>query len=83
VLDAGLSKNFKIPVEGHQLQFRWEVFNLTNTQPFGALAGLTLLPDPFNATEPSADFGRFSGSQAPVGESRPGRTMQFALRYSF
>jgi carboxypeptidase family protein len=83
-LDAGLSKIFKMPyAEGHQLQFRWEVFNVTNTQPFGVLAGLTLLPDPFNASEPSADFGRFSGSQTPVGEPRPGRTMQFALRYSF
>ena len=62
-LDAGLSKNFKMPyAEGHQLQFRWEVFNVTNTQPFGVLAGLTLLPDPFNASQPSADFGRFSGS---------------------
>jgi hypothetical protein len=84
VLDAGLSKSFKMPyAEGHQLQFRWEVFNVTNTQPFGVIAGLALLPDPFNASEPSADFGRFSGSQTPVGESRPGRTMQFALRYSF
>jgi hypothetical protein len=56
---------------------------VTNTQPFGVLAGFTLLPDPFNASAPSANFGTFSGSQTPVGESRPGRTMQFALRYSF
>jgi hypothetical protein len=49
----------------------------------GVIAGLKLLPDPFNASEPSADFGRFSGSQTPVGEPRPGLTMQFALRYSF
>jgi Carboxypeptidase regulatory-like domain len=84
VLDAGLSKNFKMPyAESHQLQFRWEVFNVTNTQPFGVIAALTLLPDPFNATAPSANFGRFSGSQTPVGEPRPGRVMQFALRYSF
>ncbi|HKQ93420.1 MAG TPA: TonB-dependent receptor [Blastocatellia bacterium] len=84
VMDAGLSKVFKMPyAEGHQLQFRWEVFNVTNTQPFGVVAGLTLLPDPFNASAPSANFGNFSGSQAAVGEPRPGRTMQFALRYSF
>jgi hypothetical protein len=83
-LDAGLSKSFKMPyAEGHQLQFRWEVFNVTNTQPFGVVAGLVLLPDPFNASEPSAEFGNFSGSQTPVGEPRPGRSMQFALRYSF
>ncbi len=84
VLDAGLSKSFKMPyAEGHQLQFRWEVFNVTNTQPFGVIAGLSLQPDPFNANAPSANFGRFSGSQTPVGEPRPGRVMQFALRYSF
>ncbi len=84
VLDAGLSKSFRLGyAEGHQLQFRWEVFNVTNTQPFGVIAGLSLQPDPFNATLPSANFGRFSGSQTPVGEPRPGRVMQFALRYSF
>jgi Carboxypeptidase regulatory-like domain len=82
VLDAGLSKTFRI-TEGHRLQFRWEVFNVTNTQPFGALDSLTLLPDPFNAIAPSAGFGNFIGSQVPVGETRPGRNMQFALRYSF
>ena len=44
-LDFGLGKTFhmsglssKIP-EGHQLQFRWEVFNATNTQSFGAFDG--------------------------------------------
>ncbi len=84
VLDAGLSKSFKMGyAEGHQLQFRWEVFNVTNTQPFGVIAALTLLPDPFDADAPSASFGRFSGSQTAVGEPRPGRVMQFALRYSF
>ncbi|MGH8865560.1 MAG: hypothetical protein ACREVZ_13075, partial [Burkholderiales bacterium] len=84
VLDMGLSKNFPLwYAEGHQLQFRWEVFNVTNTQPFGVIAGFALQPDPFNATAPSANFGRFSGSQTPVGEPRPGRVMQFALRYSF
>jgi hypothetical protein len=84
VLDAGLSKSFRLGyAEGHQLQFRWEVFNVTNTQPFGVIAGLSLQPDPFAATAPSANFGRFSGSQTPVGEPRPGRVMQFALRYVF
>ena len=84
VLDTGLSKTFKMKyAEGHQLQFRWEVFNLTNTQPFGALDSLTLLPDPFSASAAPAGFGQFIGSQTPVGERRPGRIMQFALRYSF
>ena len=84
VLDSGLTKNFHMWYsETHRLQFRWEVFNVTNTQPFGIVSALTLLPEPFNATAPSANFGRFTGSQAPVGESRPGRVMQFALRYVF
>jgi hypothetical protein len=83
-LDMGLDKEFSMPFnEKHKLQIRWEVFNVTNTQPFGVVAGLILLPDPFNASEPSAEFGNFSGSQTPVGEPRPGRSMQFALRYSF
>jgi Carboxypeptidase regulatory-like domain len=82
VLDTGLSKSFRI-TESQRLQFRWEVFNVTNTQPFGAIDSLTLNPDPFNATAPSAGFGNFIGSQVPVGETRPGRTMQFALRYTF
>src|SRR5262249_45513766 len=34
-LDAGLGKTFTMPyAETHKLQFRWDVFNLTNTQPF-------------------------------------------------
>ena len=33
-LDMGLYKSFKMPWEGHALQFRWEVFNVTNTQRF-------------------------------------------------
>ncbi len=85
-LDAGLSKSFKLPyAEGHALQFRWEVFNVTNTQPFGvfAVGALSLQPEPFAATAAPPNFGRYSGSQTPVGEPRPGRVMQFALRYSF
>ena len=35
-LDMGLYKSFKMPWEGHALQFRWEVFNVTNTQRFDA-----------------------------------------------
>jgi hypothetical protein len=84
VLDSSLSKTFHMPYsERHQLQFRWEVFNVTNTQPFGTISTLSLNPDPFNAAAQPAAFGRFTGSQTPVGESRPGRLMQFALRYTF
>ena len=82
-LDAGLGKSFKMPyAEGHQMTFRWEVFNVTNTQPFGVIASMGQIQDPY-LSQPGSDFGRFNGSQAPVGETRPGRVMQFALRYVF
>lgn len=84
-LDAGLGKTFKMPWEGHTLQFRWEVFNVTNTQRFDAntIADLGLGEDPFIGGQPSSDFGRFTSTQAPLGETKAGRVMQFALRYQF
>ena len=83
VLDAGLSKSFKMwYAEGHELQFRWEVFNVTNTQRFGVISSFGVEQDPY-LRNPGADFGRYIGSQTPVGETRPGRVMQFALRYRF
>jgi hypothetical protein len=33
--DLMLGKNFRMPWEGHQVQFRFESFNLTNTPVFG------------------------------------------------
>lgn len=68
--------------ETHDLTFRAEVFNVTNTQRFGTISSFGLNVDP-QSGEPTSDFGRYVGSQTPVGESRPGRVMQFALRYRF
>jgi hypothetical protein len=84
-LDAGLYKTFNLPWEGHTLQFRWEVFNVTNTQRFDGLtiADLSLGIDPHLGGEPSADFGKFTSTQAPLNETKAGRVMQFALRYQF
>ena len=84
-LDMGLSKEFRLPWEGHSLQFRWEVFNVTNTQRFDALtiADLGLDIDPFLGGEPSSEFGRFTSTQTPLNENKAGRVMQFALRYQF
>ena len=84
-LDAGLTKNFKLPWEGHTLQFRWEVFNVTNTQFFdpNTIADLGLDQDPFRGGDPSPDFGRYTSTQTPLNESKAGRVMQFALRYVF
>ncbi len=80
-LDFGLDKSFKLPwAEGHSLQFRWEVFNATNTQrlsgPRGGRAGYGLVQDP-NLNTPAPDFGRITSTQGNP------RVMQFALRYDF
>ena len=78
-LDMGLSKSFKVH-EGHRLQFRWEVFNATNTQRLGAAnadhAGMGLNVDP-HITIPSSSFGTISQIQGTP------RIMQFGLRYDF
>jgi hypothetical protein len=84
-LDMGLTKSFKLPWEGQAIQFRWEVFNVTNTQRFDAntIADLGLDIDPFLGGEPSSEFGRFTSTQTPLNETKAGRVMQFALRYTF
>jgi hypothetical protein len=76
-LDLGLAKRWRMPwSEGQSLQFRWEVFNVTNSVRFdvqsaSAAEGGSL------ANGNSANFGNFSGTL-----TNP-RIMQFALRYEF
>jgi len=83
-LDTGLHKTFNMPWEGHALTFRWEVFNLTNTQRFTGFNGTGLNTDPFVfGGAPPVGFGNFSATQNPLGETKAGRVMQFALRYTF
>ncbi|HEU4833008.1 MAG TPA: carboxypeptidase-like regulatory domain-containing protein [Pyrinomonadaceae bacterium] len=83
-LDAGLHKTFRMPWEGQALTFRWEVFNVTNTQRFTGFNGTGLSVDPFIfGGAPPQGFGQFTGTQAPLGETKAGRVMQFALRYVF
>ncbi len=91
-LDANLAKTFRLPWEGHSLTFRWEVFNVTNTQKLTGPGGFAVSAvDPFMQgqlglpaiTAAPADFGKFTGTQAPLGENKAGRVMQFALRYQF
>ena len=85
-LDAGLYKTFKMPWgEGHTLTFRWEVYNVTNTQRLtGPVSGTGLSTDPFllGSTAPT-EFGRMTATQTPLSENKAGRVMQFALRYQF
>ena len=79
-LDFGLSKVFRMPIEGHRIQFRWEVFNAFNQQYLGHIYGsrssLGVSQDPHIGTAP-ADFGRITSIQGSP------RVMQFALRYDF
>lgn len=88
-IDMGLGKTFhlngltaKIP-ESHQLQFRWEVFNILNHQSMGAFdssrSGFGIPLDP-NQGNPPDNFSNFTAVQ---GGDLGRRVMQFLLRYSF
>lgn len=65
--DISASKRFKMPFEGHSLQFRAEAFNAFNNVNFTTLS--------LRMDAPST-FGVFSSAADP-------RVMQFALRYEF
>ena len=85
-LDSGLYKNFRLS-ERQRIQFRWEVYNVTNTQRFSGanISGNNISQDPFIfGTKPPSDFGKFTETQKSLNEHRSaGRVMQFALRYEF
>src|SRR5439155_25987048 len=89
-IDAGLGKSFRLHNEKERLQFRWEVFNLTNTVSFassrtlgspGANSNISL-----NLDGPSS-FGRLINATSSASQSYPlvphNRVMQFGLRYEF
>ena len=77
-LDMGLGKSFRMPYrETHELQLRWEVFNVTNTQRFTGATTTALEVDPFAAATPPANWGKFTGIQGDP------RVMQVALKYVF
>jgi len=92
-LDSGLFKTFHIS-ERQTITFRWEVFNVTNTQHFGFtatnIAGVSPV-DPFlqgqfglpAITSAPVTFGSYTTTQKPLGETKAGRIMQFALRWQF
>ncbi len=66
-LDLVLTKNIRIPFEGHKLQFRAEFFNLTNTRDYG-------IP---NATVTSTAFGLEGNTDGG------NRRIVMLLRYQF
>ena len=77
VLDMGLGKTFDLPWENHKLQFRWEVFNVANTQKMGAVTGYQSNSTRKHATQAPTNFANFTTIQGTP------RSMQFVLRYSF
>jgi hypothetical protein len=90
-LDAGLTKSFRL-TERQTLTFRWEVYNVTNTQRLTSPSGFGVSPiDPFlqgkfglaPITSAPATFGQLTSTQKPIGEGKAGRIMQFALRWEF
>jgi len=90
-LDMGMAKTFNMPWEGHTIQFRAEVFNVTNTQKFAnnSLLGFGLPVDPWLLSDADArneipdNFGKYTATQTPLNETKAGRVVQFALRYQF
>jgi hypothetical protein len=78
-LDMSLSKTWKMPREGHSLQFRWEVFNVPNLHRFNVLSGLGTQACACIASlqQVPQSFGDYTGLL-----TQP-RVMQFALRYEF
>ena len=82
-LDLGLGKTFTMPWnEGHKLQIRWDAFNVTNTQRFGAVdtsrLGFGVGRDPLRRGSVAPD----SWSNFIQIQGQP-RVFQIGARYSF
>jgi hypothetical protein len=82
-LDLGIGKSFRMPFEGHRLQFRWEIFNLTNSVSFASISGTDLSLD----LDSVDSFGRIINTASSASQSYPlvphNRVMQIGLRYEF
>lgn len=69
-IDFGIAKSFPMPLEGHRLQFRLDMFNLFNSAYFDTGALNASIGDP----------GTFGDYTQVLGGPR---RMQFSLRYEF
>jgi len=78
-LDLGLAKSFIMPwSDGHELQLRWDTFNVTNTQHLTGSANGGVAADPgLTGQIPPLDFYNFTATQGQF------RVMQIGARYSF
>jgi hypothetical protein len=81
--DIGLAKSWTMPwSEKHQLQIRWDVFNVANHQSFGLIdvgrTGIGVDADPgLRGLNPPANWSNFTQIQGSP------RVMQVGARYSF
>jgi hypothetical protein len=74
--DLGIGKTWKMPYkESHELKFRWEIFNLTNSPSFNT-GDVEMLPDS------ASSFGQYN-STINACDGAAGRCMQVSLRYQF
>ena len=71
--DMSLTKRWKLPWEGHTLQFRGEVFNVANLHRFNAQS----FSSAYTLQQLPSSFGDYTSLL-----TQP-RVMQFALRYEF
>jgi hypothetical protein len=82
-VDLGLAKTWKMPwSEKHQLQLRWDVFNVANLQRFGLVdasrTGFGVARDPaLRGLNPPTNWSNFVQIQGQP------RVMQVGARYSF
>jgi len=82
-VDLGLAKTFNMPwSEKHQLQLRWDVFNVANHQSFGLIdgsrTGFGVARDPaLRGLNPPSNWSNFTQIQGSP------RVMQIGARYSF
>jgi hypothetical protein len=72
-VDMSLTKRWRLPAEGHSVQFRWEVFNVLNQVRFNAQS----ISNPTSLQQVPSSFGDYTSLL-----TQP-RVMQFALRYEF
>jgi hypothetical protein len=83
-VDLGLAKTLIMPwSEKHQLQLRWDVFNVANHQPFAAVdtsrTGFGVARDPaLRNLNPPTNWSNFQ----PIIQGNP-RVFQVGARYSF
>jgi hypothetical protein len=77
-LDLGLSKAWKLPWRESQLQIRWDVFNVTNTQRLTGIADFNVELDPaLSQASAPQDWSNFTQIQGQP------RVMQIGARLAF